>query len=101
MGNGYGVSWSAQTYLDNILDGITQDRWSYYINQVLPNNVDVLSKISCSDGRYGRWEELVVKYQLDQVGITNANVAYLLDPVNRAKPAKVQKKAQEMHNSLT
>lgn len=101
LGNAYGISWAAQTYLDNILDGITQDRWSYYLNQVLPNNADILAKISCTDERYERWEALVVKYQLDKVTFTNANTAYLLDPANRAKPIKVQKKAQDMHNSLT
>ena len=101
LGNGYGISWAAQPYLDNILDGITQDRWSYYLNQVFPNNADILSKISCLDNRYDRWEELVVKYQLDKVTFTNANSAYLLDPANRTKSGRVQKKAQEMYNSLT
>lgn len=101
LGNGYGPSWDAQAYLDSILKGITQERWAYYLNQVLPNSTDILFKISCNDERYSRWEDLVTEYSLDKLNITNTDVAYLLDSNNRAKPVKVQRKAEEMYNKLT
>lgn len=101
LGNGYGVSWSAQKYLDTILKGITSERWTYYLNQVLPNSTDILSKISNTDECYTRWETLIDEYSLDKLNIANHDVAFLLDPNNRAKPAKIKRRAYDMYSKLT
>lgn len=66
LGNSYGISWDAQTYLDEILQTVSQDRWSYYLSSVLPYDRVILYKL-CDDISIDRWIELVEKYSLDKI----------------------------------
>lgn len=68
LGNSYGISWDAQTYLDEILQTVSKDRWSYYLNSVLPYDRVILYKL-WGDITADRWIELVEKYGLDKVEI--------------------------------
>lgn len=68
LGNSYGISWDAQTYLDEILQTVSKDRWSYYLSSVLPYDRVILYKL-WGDITADRWIELVEKYGLDKVEI--------------------------------
>ncbi len=68
LGNSYGISWDAQTYLDEILQTVSKDRWSYYLNSVLPYDRVILYKL-CVDITADRWIELVEKYSLEKIDI--------------------------------
>jgi len=68
LGNSYGISWDAQTYLDEILQTVSKDRWSYYLSSVLPYDRVILYKL-LGDTTADRWIELVEKYGLDKVDI--------------------------------
>lgn len=68
LGNSYGISWDAQTYLDEILQTVSKDRWSYYLSSVLPYDRVILYKL-WDDITADRWIELVEKYGLDKVEI--------------------------------
>lgn len=68
LGNSYGISWDAQTYLDEILQTVSKDRWSYYLSSVLPYDRVILYKL-CVDTTVDRWIELVEKYSLDKIDI--------------------------------
>lgn len=68
LGNSYGISWDAQTYLDEILQTVSKDRWSYYLNSVLPYDRVILYKL-WGDITADRWIGLVEKYGLDKVEI--------------------------------
>lgn len=68
LGNSYGISWDAQTYLDEILQTVSKDRWSYYLSSVLPYDRVILYKL-WGDITADRWIELVEKYGLDKVDI--------------------------------
>lgn len=68
LGNSYGISWDAQTYLDEILQTVSKDRWSYYLSSVLPYDRVILYKL-CIDTIVDRWIELVEKNGLDKVDI--------------------------------
>lgn len=68
LGNSYGISWDAQTYLDEILKTVSKDRWSYYLSSVLPYDRVILYKL-WGDITADRWIELVEKYGLDKVEI--------------------------------
>ena len=68
LGNSYGISWDAQTYLDEILQTVSKDRWSYYLNSVLPYDRVILYKL-CVDIPADRWIELVEKYSLEKIDI--------------------------------
>ena len=68
LGNSYGISWDAQTYLDEILQTVSKDRWSYYLSSVLPYDRVILYKL-CVDITADRWIELVEKYSLEKIDI--------------------------------
>lgn len=68
LGNSYGISWDAQAYLDEILQTVSKDRWSYYLSSVLPYDRVILYKL-CGDITADRWIELVEKYSLEKIDI--------------------------------
>ena len=68
LGNSYGISWDAQTYLDEILQTVSKDRWSYYLSSVLPYDRVILYKL-CVDITADRWIELEKKYSLEKIDI--------------------------------
>lgn len=68
LGNSYGISWEAQTHLDYILQTVVRDRWSYYLNKVLPYDRVILYKL-CEDVTADRWIELVQQYSLDSIDV--------------------------------
>lgn len=68
LGNSYGISWDAQSYLDEILQTVSKDRWSYYLSNVFPYDRVVLYKL-CVDITADRWIELVEKYSLHKIDI--------------------------------
>lgn len=68
LGNSYGISWDAQSYLDEILQTVSKDRWSYYLSSVLPYDRVILYKLY-GDVTIDRWIELVQKYSLNKVDI--------------------------------
>lgn len=68
LGNSYGISWDAQTYLDEILQTVSKDRWSYYLSSVLPYDRVILYKL-CVDITADRWIELVEKCSLEKIDI--------------------------------
>ena len=68
LGNSYGISWDAQTYLDEILQTVSKDRWLYYLSSVLPYDRVILYKL-CVDITADRWIELVEKYSLEKIDI--------------------------------
>lgn len=100
IGNSYGISTAAQKYLDEILNNISKDRWEYYLNQVLPYNSDILSKISNSGRQFERWLDIINAYELNKLSIKNADIEFLLDENNRDNPRKVQKRAYDMYSKL-
>ena len=67
LGNRYGVSWGAQQYSDQILSGLTEDRWTYYLTQQLSQDSVVLSKLTNTECA-ARWIDIV-----SQAGITLPN----------------------------
>lgn len=68
LGNRFGISWDAQTYLDEILKSVSKDRWSYYLNSVLPYDRVILYKL-CADTTADRWIDLVQEYGLEKIDI--------------------------------
>jgi hypothetical protein len=59
LGNAYGVSHAAQAAADRMLDSISEDRWTYYLDECLPNDRLVLAKLQV-DRPLDRWIEAVV-----------------------------------------
>lgn len=64
LGNRYGTSWEAQAPADEILKTLTQERWSYYLTQQLPQDSVVLAKLT-SEECANRWIELLSSYNVE------------------------------------
>ena len=64
LGNQYGCSFGAVATTEAILDGISNDRWRYYLNQVLPVDTRTLNKLVHYERARKRWNRLVDRYSL-------------------------------------
>ncbi len=77
LGNFYGRSWNAQDSAGRMLDGISKERWTYYLNECLPNDQQVLYKLTQSKPTE-RWFDLVAKYDLKASSSQDRDVRVLL-----------------------
>ncbi|WP_375147393.1 hypothetical protein, partial [Vibrio parahaemolyticus] len=96
LGNSYGVSWSAKSDAQQLLDMITPDRWEYYLNHVLPSDTRILNKLSLSKPSENWVDDIVKKYNLDQVTIKNKTVSSLINVSKRANYFKIRALATEL-----
>lgn len=77
LGNSYGVSWYASPTAEKMLGGFTPERWQYYLNQCLPGDVRVISKLLYEKPRKN-WYELTNKFDFANLAIKNKDIAQLL-----------------------
>ena len=96
IGNSYGVSWDAATHANSILSEMTQDRWEYYLNHVLPNDTRTLGKLSSYKPLSNWMTEIVQGYKLSEMNIKNSKVERLLKASKKNDGSKVQRYANEL-----
>jgi hypothetical protein len=63
LGNAYGHCWAAQDSAKKVLRGLSKDRWTYYLDEVLPRDSDILVKLTYSKPAE-RWAELVKTFDV-------------------------------------
>lgn len=95
LGNRYGVAWSAQPEALRILSSLTPDRWQYYLNQVLPSDVRILSKLS-DEKPCAQWISIVSKQGLNELQIKHKTVAKLLKAAKDGLSGKVKDAANSL-----
>ena len=104
LGNAYGTAWSAQADAGKILGSLSQDRWQYYLNHVLPSDVRVLTKLA-NDKPIANWINLVKKYNLGELQVKHKLVARLLKSAKDGSASKVKDSAsllmQEFYGKTT
>ncbi|HEU4390193.1 MAG TPA: hypothetical protein VFV34_20495 [Blastocatellia bacterium] len=100
LGNQYGVSWAAQASAGRILSALTEQRWTYYLEESLPGDEIVLGKLM-NETIALRWIELVNEHKLAELEVKNRSVRALLTQGNKAKPTLVIAAAQKLHDNLT
>ncbi len=76
LGNMYGISYGAQSYVNRILGSLTPDRWKYYLDQCLPVDQVILEKLKY-DGPWERWFGVVTKYGLRDLELEQTSVKRL------------------------
>ncbi|KFK53453.1 hypothetical protein [Vibrio vulnificus] len=96
LGNSYGVSWDARGLASELLDKMTQDRWEYYLNHVLPSDTRILGKLTDAKPQYNWINNVVKTYSLHDMNIKNAKVERLLAASKNSKEAKVNRYASEL-----
>lgn len=87
LGNRYGTSWEAQAPADEILKTLTQERWSYYLTQQLPQDSVVLAKLT-SEECANRWIELLSRYNVEAPAADSRPLGALLAASTSGKQSK-------------
>jgi hypothetical protein len=78
LGNRYGVSTSAQTHANVILERLTHNQWEYYLNNCLEADDVILQKLAWSDAPLTRWVELVQEFNLGDLDVRSADIRTLV-----------------------
>lgn len=77
VGNSYGTAWNATPDAYRILGTLSRDRWSYYLNRVLPGDIRILNKLLYDKSR-DEWHKVVAKYDFASLEFTNRDVEKLI-----------------------
>jgi len=86
LGNGYGISNSAQIDANSLLDRLTNNQWEYYINECLPSDELILQKLSYYGKPQIRWFSLTKKYDLPSKSIKNKIIKSLIENSKNENP---------------
>lgn len=79
IGNSYGVSDRAQTFLDKILETLSKEQWEHYFNMVFPADETMMDKLMYSNSRMQeRWTRVVDSHSLDQLNFKNTRIESLI-----------------------
>lgn len=97
LGNYYGDAWSAQAGAMSLLDGVTPDRWTYYLDQCLPSDLAIISKLS-QQGPCDRWlERVVAKYSFADLELTHPLSSRLVENSVKGQAGRVRALADQMY----
>lgn len=88
LGNYYGVAWSAEAEASRILAKITKDRWTFYVNNALPSDTRILSKLS-EDKPRANWIKVASKYDFGDMQIKNKSVGSLIKATMEESDTKI------------
>jgi len=77
LGNRYGHSWAAQGSARQILRAVSDERWTYYLDECLPSDRRILFKLAYPEPCQ-RWVQLVRDFGLRPELATNNQVQNLL-----------------------
>lgn len=77
LGNRYGTANSAQSLAKELLDGVTPERWQYYLSQALPSETRIINKLG-DNNPMSRWFELVECYGFGELEIKSREVKSLV-----------------------
>ena len=72
----------------------------YYLESQLSSSEYVLSKISCNDDRTNRWMNIVEKYNLNTLDVTNPLIQSLLDKSIDKKSKEISSIAHKLYNKI-
>jgi hypothetical protein len=97
LGNPYGVSTAAQSYADKTLEGISKERWIFYLDGRLDQDLTILAKL-CSDFPRKRWMQLISDLELEVKSIRNKNIRELLEATVSGNGHKVHQVAYREYN---
>jgi hypothetical protein len=95
LGNFYGVSWAAQAPADQVIEGLSAERWVYYLNERLEEDRLILSKLTY-EGPLTRWIDLIQSQRVDPWKIKSREARAMVVAANARDKAKVQLLAERM-----
>ena len=88
LGNYYGISFRAQAAADEVLAGVSEERWAYYLNERLEHDRVILPKLADEKPRT-RWIELISALPIDSAKIDNKLIRDLIRATKNKDAQKV------------
>lgn len=96
LGNSYGVARSAQSEANEMLKNVSKERWTYYLNNVLPSDVRIFSKLY-SPKPQENFIRLVDHHSLQTLEFKNKTIGYLIVAAASNDHAKIEKNSKRLH----
>ncbi|HXA15437.1 MAG TPA: hypothetical protein VN380_00475 [Thermoanaerobaculia bacterium] len=94
LGNYYGVSWAAQPVADRLLRKQAPDRWTYYVEKVLPGETRILEKLTTA-GPSRQWIGLA-KELFGSISVREKRIKTLIDASLSEDMRKLNAAAQRL-----
>lgn len=102
LGNSYGISTAAITYLDNILDTISNENWVYFLNEIKTNS-EILYELAYVDRNnqvVALWSDIVNKHGLHKLILHDDAVIKLVLASSSQEYPKVKYISRVLYNLL-
>lgn len=102
LGNSYGVSNAAQGYLDNILDTISSENWSYFLNELATNSelLYELAFVNRNNGVIMLWSNIVIKYNLHKLILNDKKIIDLIKASSQTDYHQTKQIAASLYNAM-
>jgi len=97
LGNRYGVSMAAQEYATEMLQGLSPERWRYYLDECLPSDDVVLSKLEDSVEITNRWLKLISTLDINAIEPKRSDMKKLLKHSVKNEGVRVQEIAARLY----
>lgn len=98
LGNSYGASWEAQSPAEQMIRGISKDRWVFYLDGRLDQDRIILPKLTGGDPRK-RWISLVKSLGIKGSDLKNRSVRPLIDATISGNLVKVGEIADKLYRA--
>jgi hypothetical protein len=95
LGNLYGVSRAAQASADQLLSGISVERWKYYLDERLEFDRVILPKLN-QDAPLANWVSLVGGQGLDPNDFESRNIKKIIAATNKGDKQQIKRLAVAM-----
>ena len=96
LGNQYGYSFVAGPIAEKVLGRVSEDRWAYYLNQVLPVDTRTLNKLAHYERPQKRWMRLVKRHSLAKLDVKDRRVSQLVGRSKAVEPESLSKGAASL-----
>lgn len=100
LGNRYGVSYGAIEKCEKILDKLSMDDWKFYLEYCMPTAEDVLYKLTNCDDIRNRWINIVNKYSLEEISISNKSIRNIIVSADKEDIIGIKNNASDLINKL-
>lgn len=95
LGNRYGTAWAAQADANDLLKRITLDRWQYYLNNVLPSDIRILSKLLDSNP-LENWITLLTNLEIVNLDVKPKGISQLLSHTRAKDQTKIERASRKL-----
>jgi len=99
LGNPYGFSTAAQSYAQQVMRGLSEERWKYYLDECLLGDRRILLKL-LNDKPRNRWTQLVEEFELQPEFVTNRSVKNLLQASLKKDNTRIVRIAKQIYQKL-